>query len=79
MFSKPYEGVKYFGHWADESAGRYGRRDAMAVLKDALDRCVDEDKAAPKGEKCTLTTGRRDRRRVAIVSELNDIKILPTL
>jgi len=43
MFSKPYEGVKHFGIWADESACSHGSKDALAVLEDALARCRDQD------------------------------------
>jgi hypothetical protein len=43
MFSKPYQGVKHFGVWAEESAGRFGVRDALGVLQHAVSRCVDED------------------------------------
>jgi hypothetical protein len=43
MFSKPYQGVKHFGHFVEEAADQYGRRDAMAVLADAVQRCIDED------------------------------------
>jgi len=42
-FSRPYRGVQYFGLWADETADRYGIRDAMAILADAAGRCFDED------------------------------------
>lgn len=47
MFQKPYEGVKYFGIWAEENADRKGRRDAIAILKAARDRCIDEDMRTP--------------------------------
>lgn len=47
MFQKPYEGVVHFGHWAVEHSGRYARRDALAILADALDRCRDEDMRTP--------------------------------
>ena len=43
MFSDPYRGVKYFGQWADETADAFGTRDALTVLRDAADRCGDED------------------------------------
>lgn len=43
MFSDAYRGVKYFGVWAEETADTFGRRDALAVLQDAVDRCADED------------------------------------
>lgn len=43
MFSDAYRGVKYFGQWAEETADAYGRRDALAVLQDAADRCGEED------------------------------------
>lgn len=47
MFSDPYRGVKYFGHWADETADAFGGRDALAVLRDAVVRCADEDMRTP--------------------------------
>lgn len=43
MFSDAYRGVKYFGQWAEETADAFGSRDAMAVLRDAADRCGEED------------------------------------
>ena len=43
MFSDAYRGVKYFGHWAEETADAYGSRDALAVLQDAAERCTEED------------------------------------
>lgn len=43
MFSDAYRGVKYFGHWAEETADAFGSRDALAVLRDAADRCGEED------------------------------------
>lgn len=43
MFSDAYRRVKYFGHWAEETADAFGGRDALAVLRDAADRCGEED------------------------------------
>lgn len=43
MFSDPYRGVAYFGQWAEDSAHAFGQRDALAVLSDAVARCVEED------------------------------------
>jgi hypothetical protein len=43
MFSKPYEGVAYFGLWAEESADDWGASDALGLLRDAVLRCVEED------------------------------------
>lgn len=43
MFSEPYRNVKHFGIWAEESADRYGKRDALRVLDDVCDRCYEED------------------------------------
>jgi hypothetical protein len=43
MFSKPYEGVAYFGLWAKESADDWGASDALGLLRDAVLRCVEED------------------------------------
>lgn len=43
MFSEPYRYVKHFGLWAEESADRYGTRDALELLATALERCGDED------------------------------------
>jgi hypothetical protein len=43
MFSDAYRGVKYFGHWAEETADAFGSRDALAVLRDAAERCGEED------------------------------------
>ncbi len=48
MFSKPYQGVKYFGHWSDATADAFGGRDALAVLRDAALRCADEDMRTPE-------------------------------
>ena len=42
-FSRPYGRVQHFGLWAAESADRYGKRDAVAILADAAGRCFDED------------------------------------
>jgi hypothetical protein len=47
MFSDAYRGVKYFGHWAEETADAFGGRDALAVLRDAADRCAEEDMRTP--------------------------------
>jgi len=35
--------VPYFGIWAQETADRYGKRDAMGVLADAAGCCFDDD------------------------------------
>lgn len=43
MFSDPYRGVKFFGLWAEEGADAMGARDALNVLRDAVERCRDED------------------------------------
>lgn len=43
MFSKPYEGVAYFGIWATESADDWGASDALGLLRDAVLRCGEED------------------------------------
>ena len=43
MFSDAYRRVKYFGQWAEETADAFGGRDALAVLRDAADRCGEED------------------------------------
>lgn len=43
MFSEPYKGVAYFGHWAEGPAEVLGRRDALAILADAVGRCGDQD------------------------------------
>lgn len=43
MFSDAYRGVKYFGQWAEETADAYGRRDALAILQEAAERCAEED------------------------------------
>jgi hypothetical protein len=42
-FSKPYRDVAFFGIWADDSADHAGRRDALAVVACAVERCQDED------------------------------------
>ena len=42
-YSKPYRGVAWFGLWASDTADDYGRRDAVKVLADAAERCLDED------------------------------------
>ena len=42
-FEKPYQGVAYFGVWASETAGDYGRRAAVTVLAGAVDCCADDD------------------------------------
>ena len=42
-FAKPYRKVAYFGLWAEESADQYGKRDAMAILADAVDCGIDDD------------------------------------
>ena len=47
MFSDAYRGVKYFGHWAEETADAFGGRDALAVLRDAADQCAEEDMRTP--------------------------------
>lgn len=43
MFSEIYRRVAYFGHWADDTADTFGRRDALAILRDAVERCGDQD------------------------------------
>lgn len=43
MFSNAYRGVHYFGHWAEETADDFGTRDALAVLRVAVERCAEED------------------------------------
>ncbi len=43
MFSKRYEGVKDFGVCAEDHADRYGIRDALDVLEDALALCREQD------------------------------------
>jgi hypothetical protein len=43
MFSKPYEGVPYFGLWAEELADDYSASDALGLLPDAELRCGEED------------------------------------
>lgn len=42
-YSKPYSDVAYFGIWASETAADYGQRDAVKVLAEAAERCMDED------------------------------------
>jgi len=46
-FAQPYRNVPYFGIWADETADDFGRRDACAVIRDAVMRCYDEDMRTP--------------------------------
>lgn len=41
--TKPYKGVAYFGLWAVETADDYGKRDALAVLHDAVEATQDRD------------------------------------
>jgi hypothetical protein len=43
MFSEVYKGVTHFGFWAEETADRYGRRDALEVLRLAAERCAEDD------------------------------------
>lgn len=42
-FSDKYRGVVYFGLWAEEGADLLGKRDAWEVLKDAINRTINED------------------------------------
>ena len=42
-FSKPFRGVAYFGIWATDTADDYGRREALTVLRGAVDSCIDDD------------------------------------
>lgn len=43
-FGKPYSGIQYFsGLWDDVTADTLGKRDAMAVLADAVPLCGEED------------------------------------
>ena len=43
MFSEIYRRVAYFGWWADDTADTFGRRDALAILRDAVERCGEQD------------------------------------
>ncbi|WP_250504687.1 hypothetical protein [Caballeronia sp. AZ7_KS35] len=43
MFSNVYKGVAYFGLWAEESAESWGKADALALLRDAVLCCPNED------------------------------------
>lgn len=43
MFSDAYRGVTHFGHWAEETADQFGRRDALEVLRQAAERAANED------------------------------------
>lgn len=45
-YSAPYQNVAFFGVWAFEAEG--GKRDAMAVLCDAANRCRDQDMRTPE-------------------------------
>jgi hypothetical protein len=42
-FSDPYRQAVFFGVWADETADRYGQRDALQILADAAERCMESD------------------------------------
>lgn len=48
MFHRIYEKVTHFGTWAVEQSGELGKRDALAIIKDALDRTYDEDMRVPE-------------------------------
>lgn len=48
MFSDAYRGVTHFGHWAEETADHYGRRDALEVLRQAAERTAESDQRTPE-------------------------------
>ena len=47
-FSSPYRNVAYFGSWGEETADVFGKRDALNVLKMAVENCVESDMRTPE-------------------------------